>query len=87
MHAVIEDNAEIGESAFFGALAFVKAGMKVPPRTPVAGIPARIVRELTEKEFAPHLQCGRACISLLAQQHHRDCRQVSDEHQRRKIDR
>jgi len=52
MHAVINDNAEIGESAFVGALAFVKAGMKVPPRTLVTGIPARIVRELSEVELA-----------------------------------
>ena len=52
MNAVINDNAEIGESAIVAAMAFVKAKMVVPPRTLAAGIPARIVRELTEAELA-----------------------------------
>jgi len=33
-------------------MAFVKAGMVVPPRTLVTGIPARIVRELSDTELA-----------------------------------
>ncbi len=52
MNAVINDNAVIGESAVVAALAFVKAGMIVPDRTLVAGVPARIVRELTDDEIA-----------------------------------
>ena len=52
MNAVINDNATIGEAAFVAAMAFVKAGMAVPPRTLVAGIPARVVRELTDAELA-----------------------------------
>ena len=47
MNAVINDNAVIGESAIVGAMAFVKARMIVPPRMLVAGMPARVVRELT----------------------------------------
>ena len=52
MNAVINDSAEIGESAIVAAMAFVKAKMIVPPRTLVAGIPARIVRELSDTELA-----------------------------------
>jgi phenylacetic acid degradation protein len=52
MHAVINDKAEIGESAIVAAMSFVKAGLVVPPRMLVAGIPGRIVRELTEKEMS-----------------------------------
>ena len=52
MNAVVNDNAVIGESAIVAAMAFVKAGMIVPPRTLVAGIPARVVRALTEQELA-----------------------------------
>jgi phenylacetic acid degradation protein len=52
MNAVINDNAEIGESAIVAAMAFVKAGMIVPPRTLVAGVPAKVVRALTEQELA-----------------------------------
>ena len=52
MNAVVMDGAEIGEAAFVGAMSFVRAGMIVPPRTLVAGVPARIVRELQDKEMA-----------------------------------
>src|SRR5580765_1531849 len=52
MNAVINDNAVIGESAIVAAMAFVKAGMVVPPRTLVAGVPAKVVRTLTDQELA-----------------------------------
>ena len=52
MNAVINDGAVIGESAVVAAMAFVKAEMVVPPRTLVAGIPARVLRELTDEELA-----------------------------------
>jgi phenylacetic acid degradation protein len=52
MNAVVMDNVVIGESAIVAAMAFVKAGMVVPPRSLVSGIPARVVRPLTEQEMA-----------------------------------
>jgi phenylacetic acid degradation protein len=52
MNAVVNDNAVIGAEAIVASMAFVKAGMVVPPRTLVAGIPARITREVTEAEVA-----------------------------------
>ena len=52
MNAVINDNAVVGESAIVAAMAFVKAGMVIPPRTLVAGVPAKIVRAITEQELA-----------------------------------
>jgi len=52
MNAVINDNAVIGELAIVAAMAFVKAGMIVPPRMLVAGVPAKVVRTLTEQEIA-----------------------------------
>jgi phenylacetic acid degradation protein len=52
MNAVINDNAVIGESSIVAAMAFIKAGMIVPPRMLVAGVPARIVRELNDQELA-----------------------------------
>jgi len=51
MNAVVNDSAVIGESAIVAAMAFVKAGMVVPARTLAAGVPARIVRPLTEQEM------------------------------------
>jgi len=50
MNAVLMDGAEIGDYAFVAAQAFVRAGFKVPPRTVAAGIPARILRDLTDVE-------------------------------------
>lgn len=52
MNAVVMDKADVGESAIVAAMAFVKAGMVVPPKSLVAGIPAKVVRELTEQEMA-----------------------------------
>lgn len=52
MNAVIMDNAVIGEAAIVAACAFVKAGMEVPPRTLVAGMPAKVMRELSAQEIA-----------------------------------
>ena len=52
MNAVVMDNALIGENSIVGASSFVKAGMQVPPSTLVAGVPARVIRELNEEEIA-----------------------------------
>jgi phenylacetic acid degradation protein len=52
MNAVVMDEAEIGQQAIVAACAFVRAGMKVPPRTLVAGVPGKVLRELTEQEIA-----------------------------------
>ena len=51
MNAIVMDDAVIGEDSFVAAMAFVKAEPIVPPRTLVAGIPAKVVRELTEDEI------------------------------------
>jgi phenylacetic acid degradation protein len=51
MNAVVNDNAELGEDAVVAALAFVKAEARVPARALVAGIPARVLREMSEQEL------------------------------------
>lgn len=52
MNAVVMDEAEIGAQAIVAASAFVRAGMKVPPRSLVAGVPGKVVRELSDQEIA-----------------------------------
>ena len=52
MNAVIMDNAVIGEASIVAASAFVKASQEIPPRVLVAGMPARIVRTLSDEEIA-----------------------------------
>ncbi|MCI1012228.1 phenylacetic acid degradation protein PaaY [Herbaspirillum sp. C7C2] len=52
MNAVVMDEAVVGEQAIVAACAFVRAGMQVPLRTLVAGLPAKVVRELSPEEIA-----------------------------------
>ena len=52
MNAVVMDEAEIGEQAIVAASAFVRAGMKVPPRMLLAGVPGTVIRELSAQEIA-----------------------------------
>ena len=51
IHAVVMDDVVVGEQSLIAAASFVRAGFAVPPRTLVMGAPARVVRELTEKEI------------------------------------
>jgi phenylacetic acid degradation protein len=50
MNCVVNDNAEVGEHAVVAALAFVKAEARVPARALAAGIPAKVLRQLSDKE-------------------------------------
>ena len=52
MNAVVMDMAEVGEQAVVAAMSFVKIRDVVAPRTLVAGIPARFVRNLSEANIA-----------------------------------
>jgi phenylacetic acid degradation protein len=50
MNAVVMDEAEVGADSIVAAMAFVKAGARIPPRSLAVGSPARVVRELTDRE-------------------------------------
>jgi len=52
MHAVVMDGAEVGDHAIVAAMSLVKAGMKIPAGTLAAGMPAKIVRKLSDDERA-----------------------------------
>ncbi|MDF1792062.1 MAG: transferase hexapeptide repeat family protein [Thalassobaculaceae bacterium] len=52
MNAVVMDGAEIGENSIVAALAFVKANDRIPANSLAVGSPARVVRELDEKQIA-----------------------------------
>jgi phenylacetic acid degradation protein len=68
MNAVVMDDSVIGESSFVAAMAFVKAGTVVPPRTLVAGVPAKIIRELTSDEISWKTE-GTAVYQQLARRY------------------
>ena len=51
MNAVVMDNATVGENSIVAALAFVKANETIPDNSLAVGAPARVIRELSEKEI------------------------------------
>ena len=51
MNTVIMDNAEVGENCIVGAMSFVRAGAVLQPGTLWAGVPARLMREVTAAEL------------------------------------
>ena len=74
MNAVIMDNAVIGEASIVAASAFVKASQEIPPRVLVAGMPARIIRPLSDEEIAwkadgtrTYQELTRRCLATLVE--------------------
>lgn len=51
MGSTILDDAEIGDECIIGANTLVTGGKKIPPRSLVVGSPAKVVRELSDKDF------------------------------------
>ena len=52
MNAVIMDGVELGAESIVGAQAFVRGDSVIPPRSMVVGSPAKVIREVSEKEVA-----------------------------------
>lgn len=51
MGAIIQEGAVIEEDCFIGAGAVVKRGMRIPKGHMAYGIPARVVRPITQEEY------------------------------------
>lgn len=49
MNSVIMDDAEIGDESIVGAMTFVKAETKIPPRSLVVGNPAKVVKQVSDE--------------------------------------
>jgi phenylacetic acid degradation protein/carnitine operon protein CaiE len=52
MNAVIMDHVEIGDECIVGALSFVKENEKIPPRSLLAGHPAKIIKPVSDEMIA-----------------------------------
>ena len=52
MNSVIMDGAVIGEECIVAAMAFVRAGQVFEPRSLVAGLPAKVLRQVSDEEIA-----------------------------------
>jgi carbonic anhydrase/acetyltransferase-like protein (isoleucine patch superfamily) len=68
MNATILNGAVIGTGSLVAAGAVVLEGTVVPPRSFVAGVPAKVRRELTDEEFA-EVQANATRYLELAQVH------------------
>lgn len=64
MNSVVMDRATVGELAMVAAMSFVKVGGSIPPRVLATGIPARVVRPLTEADIAWMRKNGGSYVEL-----------------------
>ena len=74
MNAVVMDDAVVGESAIVAAQSLVRAGMNIPPRMLAGGVPAKVMRELSDLEMAwkvegtgVYLDLARRCNATMKQ--------------------
>lgn len=68
MSATVMNGAVIGAGSLVAAGAVVLEGTEVPPRSLVAGVPAKVRRELTDSEFES-VKKNASSYQVLAQSH------------------
>ncbi|MGD9485468.1 gamma carbonic anhydrase family protein [Streptomyces sp. TRM70308] len=68
MGATVLNGAVVGAGSLVAAQALVPQGMRVPPGSLVAGVPARVRRELTAEE-REHIRLNAAAYRDLAERH------------------
>ena len=49
MNSVLMDNVELGDECIVGALSFIKADEKIPPRSVLVGNPATIIKQVSDE--------------------------------------
>ncbi|MRI33623.1 phenylacetic acid degradation protein PaaY [Endozoicomonas sp. OPT23] len=76
MNAVVMDDAVIGAESLVAASAFVKSGFSCPPRSLLAGSPATVKRQLSDKEVA-WKSSGTEEYQHLTRRSHESLREVS----------
>ncbi|TQD24007.1 gamma carbonic anhydrase family protein [Methanolobus vulcani] len=65
MNSTVLDGVEIGENCIIGANALVPPGKKIPAGSMVMGVPAKVVRGLTEDEIAGIKENAAVYVKLL----------------------
>lgn len=64
MNAVVMDDAVIGAGSFVAASSFVKSGFSCEARSMLMGVPAKVVRQVSEQEFGWKKQGTREYVEL-----------------------
>ena len=49
MNTVVMDRVTVGKESIVGAMAFVKEGMDIPPRSLVVGNPAKVIKQVSDE--------------------------------------
>lgn len=65
MGAVLLGRSVVGDEAIVAAGAIVREGFEVPPRTLVAGVPARVVRDVSAEERAMLVQSAAGYVEKI----------------------
>jgi len=68
MQCCLLAGSEIGEGCIVAAGALVREGQKIPPRSLVAGLPARVVGPVTDLQYATFVERAR-CYLETAKRH------------------
>jgi carbonic anhydrase/acetyltransferase-like protein (isoleucine patch superfamily) len=67
MNATVLNGATIGSGSLVAAGSVVLEGTQIPPRSLVAGVPGKVRRQLTDKEYARVVANARHYRELAAQ--------------------
>lgn len=67
MNATLLNGAEIGDHCIIGAGALVTSGKRFPPRSLIMGVPAKVVRELTDDEVQGALDNSKIYVKKIDQ--------------------
>ncbi len=66
MGAILLDGSEVGTGSIVAAGALVTEGMRIPPGSLAVGIPAKVVRQVTEAESQRIREGAKQYLDLLA---------------------
>ena len=65
MGAILLGGSKIGEESIIGAGAVVKENAVIPPRSLVVGIPARVVRQVTDEQVEGILRSAQGYVDKI----------------------
>ncbi|MEA5460138.1 gamma carbonic anhydrase family protein [Arcicella sp. LKC2W] len=68
MRATVLNRAKIGKNCIIGACALVTEGMEIPDNSLVVGIPAKVIKQISEQQ-AQHLPLGALHYVEMAARH------------------
>jgi carbonic anhydrase/acetyltransferase-like protein (isoleucine patch superfamily) len=63
MNATIMQGVEIGEGSIIGGGAVIPEGKIIPPRSVVVGVPGKVIKQVSDAEYAHILEISRLYLS------------------------